>query len=40
MKRMLDDGAVDGVELDGSLTLSSCESCKYAKMTRRPIKRA
>ena len=40
MKHMLDNGAVDGVELDGSLTLSSCKSCEYAKMTRRPIKRA
>ena len=33
VKRMLDDGAVDGVELDGSSTLSSCKSCEYAKMT-------
>ena len=40
IKHMLDDGAIHGVELDGSLTLSSCESCEYAKMTQRPIKRA
>ena len=33
VKRMLDDGAIDGAKLDGSLTLSSCKSCEYAKMT-------
>ena len=38
MKHMLDDGAIDRVELDGSSTLSSCKSCKYARMTQRPIK--
>ena len=40
MKCMLDDGAVDGVKLDGSSTLSSCESWEYAKITQRPIKHA
>ena len=38
VKHMLDDSAVDGAKLNGSSTLSSCESCKYAKMTQRPIK--
>ena len=39
-KRMVKDGSVSGIELDESTTLTSCDSCEYAKAIRKPIKRA
>ena len=39
-RKMVRNGAVVGVEIDQMSTLQGCDSCKFAKMTRKPIKRA
>lgn len=39
-KRMVSEGVVKGVELNSNSTIQTCDSCEYAKMTRKPIKRA
>lgn len=39
-QRMIDSGAIKGIELDSSSSIKSCYSCEYAKSTRKPIKRA
>jgi hypothetical protein len=36
-KRLVKDGLVTGIKLDGSTEIKSCESCEYAKMTRKPV---
>ena len=33
------NGAVEGVEIDQTSTLQGCDSCEFAKMTRKPIKK-
>ena len=38
-KRLVSEGAVTGIELDLSSELKSCDSCEYAKATRKPIKK-
>ena len=32
-------GAIEGIELDKSSQLWSCDSCEYAKATRKPIRK-
>ena len=39
-KRMISSGAVEGIEIDSSADLKSCNSCEYAKATRKPIQKA
>jgi hypothetical protein len=39
-KRMISERSVEGIELDNSSELKSCDSCKYAKATRKPIKKS
>ena len=36
-KQMVSSGAVEGIELDLTSTLQACNSCQYAKATRKPI---
>ena len=36
-KRMVSSGAVDRTELDLTSTIQACNSCQYAKATRKPI---
>ena len=38
-KRMVSSGAVEGVEIDHTSLIQTCESCEFAKMTRKPIKK-
>jgi hypothetical protein len=38
-KRLVKDGLVDGIELDESVEMKSCDSCAYAKSTRKPIRK-
>jgi hypothetical protein len=39
VKRLVKEGIVEGVELDGSEEMGLCDLCEYAKMTRKPIKK-
>jgi hypothetical protein len=39
VKRLVKEGIVEGVKLDGSEEMGLCDSCEYAKMTRKPIKK-
>jgi hypothetical protein len=36
-RQLLKDGAIDGIEVDESSNLKSCDSCEYAKTTRKAI---
>ncbi|KZP11548.1 hypothetical protein FIBSPDRAFT_800149, partial [Athelia psychrophila] len=36
-KRMVTGGSVLGIKLDPSSAIQSCDSCEYAKATRKPI---
>ena len=36
-KKMVEDNLVDGVKLDKSSDIWSCDSCEYAKAHRKPI---
>ena len=38
-KRMVSSEAVEGVKIDSSSTIQSCDSCEYAKATRKPIRK-
>ena len=38
-KKMVSTGAIDGIRLDLTSEIRQCDSCKYAKATRKPIKR-
>ena len=37
-KKMVSTGAIDGMKLDLTSEIKQCDSCKYAKATRKPIK--
>jgi hypothetical protein len=38
-KRMVSSGAVKGIEIDPTSSIQDCNSCEYAKATRKPIKK-
>ena len=38
-KKMVSSGTIEGLEVDLILTLQTCDSCKYAKATQKPIKK-
>ena len=38
-KQMVSSGAVEGIEVDLATTVQHCDSCEYAKATRKPIKK-
>src|SRR6202167_4689764 len=38
-KNLVEEGRVEGVKLDKSSTIRSCDSCKYAKAHRKPIRK-
>ena len=38
-KKMLSSGTIEGIEVDLTLTLQTCDSCEYAKATQKPIKK-
>ena len=38
-RRLVSEGAIEGIELDKSSQLRSCDSCKYAKATQKPIRK-
>jgi hypothetical protein len=37
VKKMVEDNLVDGVKLNKSSSIRSCDSCEYAKAHRKPI---
>ena len=39
-KQMVSSGAVEGIEVDSATSIQRCDSCEYAKATRKPIKKA
>ena len=39
-RKMVSDGAIKGIEINPSTMIQSCDSCEYAKATRKPIKKA
>ena len=39
IKRMVRDGAIEGIEADITTTIQPCASCEYGKATRKPIKK-
>ena len=38
-RRLVSEGAIEGIELDKSSQLRSCDSCEYAEATRKPIRK-
>ena len=38
-KQMVSSGAIRGIEIDSASEIQHCDSCKYAKATRKPIKK-
>jgi hypothetical protein len=38
-KKMVEDNLVDGVKLDKSSSIWSCDSCEYTKAHRKPIRK-
>ena len=38
-KQMVSSGAINGIKLDLTLEIKQCTSCKYAKATRKPVKK-
>ena len=38
-RRLVSEGAIEGIKLDKSSQLRSCNSCKYAKATWKPIRK-
>ena len=38
-KQMVSSGAINGIEIDSTSVIQHCDSCEYAKMTRKPIKK-
>ena len=38
-KKMVSTGAIDGIKLDLAFEIKQCDSCEYAKATRKPIKK-
>jgi hypothetical protein len=40
VKKMVSSGAVQEIEIDSFTTIQSCDSCKYAKTTCKPIKKS
>ena len=38
-KQMVSSGTIKGVEIDSTTTIQHCDSCEYAKATRKPIKK-
>ena len=38
-KQMVSNKSVEGIEVDIATTIQHCDSCEYAKATRKPIKR-
>ncbi|PPQ88011.1 hypothetical protein CVT25_001094 [Psilocybe cyanescens] len=39
VRALVEEGQVEGVELEDEREMRSCESCKYAKMTRKTIRK-
>ena len=39
VRKLVEDGLVEGVKLDRSSDIWSCDSCKYAKAHRKPIQK-
>jgi len=39
VKNLVEEGRVEGVKLDKSSTIQSCDSCEYAKAHRKPIQK-
>ena len=39
-KQMVSEGAIDGMEVDLSSTIQSCNTCEYAKATCKPIRKS
>ena len=39
IKRMVSKGIIQGVEIDLTTEIQQCDSCEYAKATRKPIQR-
>ena len=37
MRCLVSEGAIERIEIDKSTQLWSCDSCEYAKATRKPI---
>ena len=38
-KKMVSSGTIEGIEVDLTSTLQTCNSCEYAKATQKPIKK-
>ena len=38
-KQMVSSGAINGIKLDLTSEIEQCASCKYAKATRKPVKK-
>jgi hypothetical protein len=38
-RQLIKDGAIEGIEIDESSDLKSCDSCEYAKTTRKAIRK-
>ena len=38
-KKMVSNGVIKGIEVDSATTIQHCNSCEYAKATRKPIKK-
>ena len=38
-KQMVSNGVIKGVEVDSATMIQHCNSCEYAKATRKPIKK-
>jgi hypothetical protein len=38
-RKLVEDGLVEGVKLDESSSIQSCDSCEYAKAHRKPIRK-
>ncbi|KAE9394191.1 hypothetical protein BT96DRAFT_828094, partial [Gymnopus androsaceus JB14] len=36
---MVKDSLIEGIELDKSETVRTCNNCEYAKKTRKPVKK-
>ena len=38
-KQMVSNGAIEGIDVDLASEIQQCDSCEYAKATRKPIKK-
>ena len=37
-RRLVSEGVIEGIKIDKSTQLRSCNSCEYAKATQKPIR--